>query len=107
MNEPKSKQTGLRPTAAVYDTIREMAIEYRFRPDEKINEVVLAKRLGVSRTPVREATLVLEAQGLAERATYVERATLGNERVCPLRDAPEKAPYFSMILIAKGADPWL
>ena len=64
MNEPKSKQTGLRPTAAVYDTIREMAIEYRFRPDEKINEVVLAKRLGVSRTPVREALNRLLNEGL-------------------------------------------
>ncbi|MEO0782801.1 MAG: precorrin-2 C(20)-methyltransferase, partial [Pseudomonadota bacterium] len=26
---------------------------------------------------------------------------------CPLSQAPEKAPYFSMILLTKGADPWL
>ena len=38
---------------------------------------------------------------------YVERATLGAERVLPLADAPEDAPYFSMILVTKGADPWL
>jgi precorrin-2/cobalt-factor-2 C20-methyltransferase len=24
-----------------------------------------------------------------------------------LAQAPEKAPYFSMIILTKGADPWL
>jgi precorrin-2/cobalt-factor-2 C20-methyltransferase len=37
----------------------------------------------------------------------VERATLPQEVVLPLSQAPEKAPYFSMILLTKGADPWL
>jgi precorrin-2/cobalt-factor-2 C20-methyltransferase len=50
---------------------------------------------------------VIEALGLTGQATYVERATLAEERICPLAEAPETAPYFSMILIAKGADPWL
>jgi precorrin-2/cobalt-factor-2 C20-methyltransferase len=50
---------------------------------------------------------LLAAEGLLEGATYVERATLGPERVLPLAEAPEAAPYFSMILVAKGADPWL
>ncbi|TFL20097.1 precorrin-2 C(20)-methyltransferase [Jannaschia formosa] len=50
---------------------------------------------------------LLDAEGLTARATYVERATMGAERVLPLAEAPEAAPYFSMILIAKGADPWL
>lgn len=50
---------------------------------------------------------VIDGLGLLRQATYVERATLPDERVCPLAEAPEKAPYFSMILIAKGADPWL
>lgn len=50
---------------------------------------------------------LLEARGLAGNATYAERATMGAERILPLAEAPEKAPYFSMILIAKGADPWL
>ena len=48
---------------------------------------------------------LLDAEGLT--GTYVERATLGAERILPLSEAPENAPYFSMILIAKGADPWL
>jgi precorrin-2/cobalt-factor-2 C20-methyltransferase len=50
---------------------------------------------------------LLKAEGLAAAATYVERATLGAERILPLAEAPQTAPYFSMILVAKGADPWL
>ncbi len=50
---------------------------------------------------------VIDALGLTDQATYVERATLPEEVVLPLAQAPEKAPYFSMILLTKGADPWL
>ena len=45
--------------------------------------------------------------GLTGHAGYVERATMDAEHVCPLGDAPPSAPYFSMILISKGDDPWL
>ena len=50
---------------------------------------------------------VIEALGYGGQAVYVERASLPGEVVCPLAEAPEKAPYFSMILLTKGADPWL
>ena len=50
---------------------------------------------------------VIEALGFTDRAVYVERASLPDEVVCPLAEAPERAPYFSMILLTKGADPWL
>ncbi len=50
---------------------------------------------------------VINALGLSDCAVYVERATLPEERVLPLAAAPETAPYFSMILLTKGADPWL
>ncbi len=50
---------------------------------------------------------VIDALGFTAQATYVERASLPDEVVCPLAEAPEKAPYFSMILLTKGADPWL
>ncbi len=50
---------------------------------------------------------IIEDLGLTEAAIYVERATLPEEVVLPLAQAPEKAPYFSMILLTKGADPWL
>ncbi len=50
---------------------------------------------------------VIDGLGLSDRAVYVERASLPEERICPLSEAPESAPYFSMILLTKGADPWL
>ena len=50
---------------------------------------------------------VIAGLGLLERAVYVERVSLAGEVVCPLAEAPEAAPYFSMILLTKGADPWL
>ncbi len=42
--------------------------------------------------------------GRAGRAVYVSHASLGRERVLPLAEAPEDAPYFSMILVP-GEDP--
>ncbi|MEO0750559.1 MAG: precorrin-2 C(20)-methyltransferase [Pseudomonadota bacterium] len=50
---------------------------------------------------------VIDDLGYARDAVYVERASLPDEVVCPLAEAPEKAPYFSMILLTKGADPCL
>lgn len=50
---------------------------------------------------------VIADLGLTDAATYIERATLPEQIVLPLSQAPEKAPYFSMILLTKGADPWL
>lgn len=51
--------------------------------------------------------MLLAVEGLLDRAVYVERATLPNERRVSLADAPDPAPYFSMIIVTKGADPWL
>jgi precorrin-2/cobalt-factor-2 C20-methyltransferase len=50
---------------------------------------------------------LLGDMGLTGSAGYIERASLANELVRPLAQAPERAPYFSMILIYKGDDPWL
>ncbi|MEM8787286.1 MAG: precorrin-2 C(20)-methyltransferase [Pseudomonadota bacterium] len=43
--------------------------------------------------------------GLARRAVYVAHASLPQETVLPLDQAPAPAPYFSMILIP-GQDPY-
>lgn len=50
---------------------------------------------------------LIQTLGLIDLAAYVERATLPNQRITPLAEAPDSAPYFSMILITKGNDPWL
>lgn len=40
---------------SVYEQLKAMAVTYRFRPDERLNEMALARQLNVSRTPLREA----------------------------------------------------
>lgn len=67
-------------------------------------ESVVVMKVGRHLAKIRA---VIDGLGLLDAATYVERATLDAERVLPLAEAPDKAPYFSMILITKGADPWL
>lgn len=48
----------------VYEQIRRMAASFEFKPSERINESVLSKKLGASRTPLREAMNRLVAEGL-------------------------------------------
>ncbi len=50
---------------------------------------------------------ILAAKGLLDNALYVSHASLPQEHAVPLVDAPEKAPYFSIILLYKGDDPWI
>ncbi len=47
----------------VYERIKAMVTTFRLRPDERVNEVELARQLGVSRTPVREALNRVAADG--------------------------------------------
>ncbi len=56
-----------RPTAlfeAIADSLRERILTHRLRPGTTIDECALARELGVSRTPVREALKVLARDGL-------------------------------------------
>ena len=52
---------------------------------------------------------LIEKMGLTHAAGYCERVTLGvEERISPLESVTaEPAPYFSMILIYKGAEDWI
>lgn len=50
---------------------------------------------------------LLEELGLAGRARYVERATMGAQRLAPLHAVdPESVPYFSMILVHSRGEAW-
>lgn len=49
----------------VFRTLREAIIKGELKPGERLMEVQLAEKLGVSRTPVREAIRMLEQDGLA------------------------------------------
>jgi DNA-binding GntR family transcriptional regulator len=50
----------------VADLIRDGILEGRLRPGDRLKEDMLAKELEVSRTPVREAIAMLQAEGLLE-----------------------------------------
>ncbi|WP_171122674.1 MULTISPECIES: GntR family transcriptional regulator [unclassified Ruegeria] len=48
----------------IYDQVKAMAVSFRLRPGDRLNEVALSKELGVSRTPLREALNRLVAERL-------------------------------------------
>ncbi len=50
----------------VTNRIRDMIVESKLVPGERIQEMELAQQLGVSRTPIREALKVLTSEGLVE-----------------------------------------
>ena len=50
----------------VFNTLRQAIITGEFAPGERLMEIALANRLGVSRTPVREAIRKLELEGLVK-----------------------------------------
>jgi DNA-binding GntR family transcriptional regulator len=50
----------------IFDTLREAIIVGELKPGERLMEVQLAQKMGVSRTPVREAIRKLELEGLVE-----------------------------------------
>ena len=53
----------------VYGQIKLMASNFQFKPDQRINETTLARELGTSRTPLREALNRLTAEGLLKFKT--------------------------------------
>lgn len=71
MDEPGGKpaeadEGDASPVADIVDSVARGIIEGRLRPGDDLNSVDLAKRFGVSRTPVREALFVLSREGLVD-----------------------------------------
>jgi DNA-binding GntR family transcriptional regulator len=50
----------------VLERLRDMIIEGRLAPGQRINEGLVGAQLGVSRTPLREAIKTLASEGLVE-----------------------------------------
>jgi len=63
----------------VFNTLREAILKGELKPGERLMELQLAAKLGVSRTPIREAIRMLEQEGLAvtipRRGAEVARMT--------------------------------
>ena len=67
MKSPATAQIARIPLhEEVTNRIRDMIVESRLVPGERIQEMELAQLLGVSRTPIREALKVLTSEGLVE-----------------------------------------
>lgn len=54
--------------SGVFERLRRLILEGEYGPDERLVEEQLAVRLKVSRTPIRQALTMLEAEGLVEIA---------------------------------------
>ena len=72
----------------VFNTLRQAIIQGEFQPGERLMEVTLANKLGVSRTPVREAIRMLELEGLVVMVPR-KGAEVANITVKDLKDALE------------------
>lgn len=76
----------------VFNTLRDAILKGDLKPGERLMELQLAAKLGVSRTPIREAIRMLEQEGLAvtipRKGAEVARMTLKDmEDVLEVREA--------------------
>ena len=76
----------------VFNTLRQAILRGDLQPGERLMELQLADKLGVSRTPIREAIRMLEQEGLAvtvpRKGAEVAKMTLkGMEDVLEIREA--------------------
>lgn len=66
MFSPSERQVVEKTSMALVRTIRAAILDGRLQPNQPLPEVELAQQLGTSRTPIREALLLLEREGLVE-----------------------------------------
>lgn len=76
----------------VFNTLREAILKGELKPGERLMELQLASKLGVSRTPIREAIRMLEQEGLAvtiprKGAEVAKMTEKDMEDVLQVRDA--------------------
>lgn len=79
----------------VFNTLRQAILKGELKPGERLMEIQLANRLGVSRTPVREAIRKLELEGLVlmipRKGAEVAKITVKNLKdVLEIRAALEQ-----------------
>jgi DNA-binding GntR family transcriptional regulator len=89
--------------AAVYARIVALIVSAEYRPGSVLTEAALSRAMGVSRTPVREALLRLEAEGVLE-STLARGFTL---RALSRSEAAELYPILAALeaLAVQNAGP--
>jgi DNA-binding GntR family transcriptional regulator len=63
-------RTGMTLTERVYSTIKEAILDLKLEPGSPLVEDELARQLGTSKTPVRDALFTLERDGLITKIPY-------------------------------------
>lgn len=87
----------------VFQTLRNAILKGELQPGERLMEIQLAQRLGVSRTPVREAIRKLELEGLA---IMIPRrgAIVADITVQDLKDVLELRAALEELAVQKACD---
>ena len=87
----------------VFNTLREAILTGDIEPGERLMEIRLAEKLGVSRTPIREAIRMLQLEGLVNmtprRGTVV--AEISNE---DLKNVLEVRKVLEQLAVAKACE---
>src|SRR5438876_11187946 len=81
-------------TALAYNSIKEYILDGRLDESSRLTEEFLSGRLGISKSPIREALTRLEAEGLirieARRGAYLPSLTIKEiDELYDLREALE------------------
>ena len=91
----------------VYDQLRGLILSQEIGPDTILVETALAARLGVSRTPIREALRRLEQDGLIERTSrgtrVVERSP---EQILEIMSFESCSKPMPLVLQHSGPPAW-
>jgi DNA-binding GntR family transcriptional regulator len=97
----------MRASEQAYRTLREEIVEWRLLPGTVLAEVEQSERLGVSRTPLREALGRLNAEGLtqAARGRGVVVTDISLEDVDELFELRETLECKAAALAAERGDP--
>lgn len=97
----------MRASEKAYEALRTDIVEWRLRPGAILGEVEQADRLGVSRTPLREALARLTADGLAvqQRGRGVVVSDVSLEHVDDLFALRRALEVESARIAARKADP--
>ena len=74
---PLAKSDGRRTVLEVHDLLRRLILGGRLAPGVVLSQVELARRLGVSRTPVREALRLLQQAGMVSAEPNLRCRVLG------------------------------
>jgi DNA-binding GntR family transcriptional regulator len=82
-------------SVAATELIRDAIVEGRLEPGERLKEEELARELGISRTPIREALLMLQAEDLVV-------ATPNRGAIVRIHDAEELEDLYDLRALLEG-----